>query len=168
MNESDTPGPETEPPRDRLSRGGEASRRINESLDFDTVLQGVLASRRDLTRSRYGRWWPYRRPGWSRRPWRPRRSAARGSWRCTPRRRGRSAASQELLDRQRGGTLTLPEGIGERSDRIADIQSKYVRAFQETASGFPARFPGNTDLSRVPVPADDITQFLGVVGLPAR
>ena len=40
--------------RDRLSRLSEASRRINESLDFDTVLQRVLASARDLTRSRYG------------------------------------------------------------------------------------------------------------------
>ena len=54
MNESDTPSPETEPPRDRLSRLSEASLRINESLDLDTVLQGVLASARDLTRSRYG------------------------------------------------------------------------------------------------------------------
>ena len=40
MNQSDTPGPETEPPRDRLSRISEASLCINESLDFDTVLQG--------------------------------------------------------------------------------------------------------------------------------
>ncbi len=54
MNESDTPSPETEPPRDRLSRLSEASLRINESLDLDAVLQGVLASARDLTRSRYG------------------------------------------------------------------------------------------------------------------
>ena len=54
MNESDTPSPETEPPRDRLSRLSEASLRINETLEFDTVLQGVLASARDLTRSRYG------------------------------------------------------------------------------------------------------------------
>ena len=54
MNESDTPRPEAEPPRDRLSRLSEASLRINESLDLDTVLQGVLASARDLTRSRYG------------------------------------------------------------------------------------------------------------------
>ena len=54
MNESDTPGHETEAPGDRLSRLSEASLRINESLDFDTVLQGVLASARDLTRSRYG------------------------------------------------------------------------------------------------------------------
>ena len=54
MNESDTPSPETEPPRDRLSRLSEASLRINESLDLDTVLREVLASARDLTRSRYG------------------------------------------------------------------------------------------------------------------
>ena len=54
MNESDTPRPEAEPPRDRLSRLSEASLRINETLEFDTVLQGVLASARDLTRSRYG------------------------------------------------------------------------------------------------------------------
>ena len=40
--------------RDRLSRLSEASLRINESLDLDTVLQGVLDSARDLTRSRYG------------------------------------------------------------------------------------------------------------------
>ena len=54
MNQSDAPRPETEPPGDRLSRLSEASLRINESLDFDTVLQGVLASARDLTRSRFG------------------------------------------------------------------------------------------------------------------
>jgi len=40
--------------RERLSRMIEASLRINESLEFDTVLQGVLDSARDLTRARYG------------------------------------------------------------------------------------------------------------------
>ena len=40
--------------RDRLSRLSEASLRINESLDFDTVLQGVLDSARSLTEARYG------------------------------------------------------------------------------------------------------------------
>ena len=40
--------------RDRLSRLAEASLRINESLDFDTVLQGVLDSARSLTGARYG------------------------------------------------------------------------------------------------------------------
>ncbi len=40
--------------RERLSRLSQASLRINESLDFDTVLQGVLDSARTLTSARYG------------------------------------------------------------------------------------------------------------------
>ena len=40
--------------RDRLSRLSAASLRVNESLDFDTVLQGVLDSARSLTEARYG------------------------------------------------------------------------------------------------------------------
>ena len=45
---------EIEELRDRLSRLSEASLRISESLDFGTVLQGVLESARSLTRARYG------------------------------------------------------------------------------------------------------------------
>ena len=45
---------EIEALRERLSRLSEASRRINESLDFDAVLQGVLDSARSLTSARYG------------------------------------------------------------------------------------------------------------------
>ena len=40
--------------RERLSRLSDASRRINESLDFDTVLQEVLDSARSLTGAPYG------------------------------------------------------------------------------------------------------------------
>ena len=40
--------------RERLSRLSEASLRINETLDFDTVLQEVLDSARGLTGARYG------------------------------------------------------------------------------------------------------------------
>ena len=40
--------------RERLSRLSEASLHINESLDFGTVLQGVLDSARSLTGARYG------------------------------------------------------------------------------------------------------------------
>ena len=41
---------ENEALRDRLSRLSEASLRINESLDFETVLQGALDSARRLGR----------------------------------------------------------------------------------------------------------------------
>ena len=40
--------------RERLTRLSEASLRINESLDFDVVLQGVLDSARSLTGARHG------------------------------------------------------------------------------------------------------------------
>jgi signal transduction histidine kinase/DNA-binding response OmpR family regulator len=40
--------------QERLTRLSEASVRINESLEFDTVLQGVLDSARHLTAARYG------------------------------------------------------------------------------------------------------------------
>ena len=45
---------EIETLRDRLSKLSEASLRINESLDFETVLQGVLDSACSLTGARYG------------------------------------------------------------------------------------------------------------------
>ena len=44
---------EMHPPGDRLSRLSEASLRINESLDLDAVLQGVLDSARSLTGATY-------------------------------------------------------------------------------------------------------------------
>ena len=44
---------EIEALRERLSRLSEASLRINESLDLDSVLQGVLDSARSLTGARY-------------------------------------------------------------------------------------------------------------------
>ena len=45
---------EIEALRNRLSRLSQASLHINESLDFDTVLQGVLDSACSLTGARYG------------------------------------------------------------------------------------------------------------------
>ena len=54
MKNADELARENEALRERLSRLSEASLRINESLDFETVLQGVLDSARSLTGSRYG------------------------------------------------------------------------------------------------------------------
>ena len=54
MNREDTLQRENEALRERLSRLSEASLRINESLDFDTVLQEVVDNARTLTASRYG------------------------------------------------------------------------------------------------------------------
>lgn len=50
--------PETKPerhvPGDRLSRINQASIRTSETLDLDTVLQGVVNGARSLTSARYG------------------------------------------------------------------------------------------------------------------
>ena len=54
LKEADDSPREIEALRERLSRLSEASLRINESLDLDTVLQGVLDSARSLTEARYG------------------------------------------------------------------------------------------------------------------
>ena len=54
MNRSDARDSEIQSLRDRLSRLSAASLRINESLDFDAVLQGVLDSARSLTGASYG------------------------------------------------------------------------------------------------------------------
>ena len=53
MKNSDELERENRALRDRLSRLSQASLRINESLDFETVLQGVLDSACSLTGSRY-------------------------------------------------------------------------------------------------------------------
>ena len=54
MEQADDQAREIAELRNRLSRLSQASLRINESLDFDTVLQGVLDSACSLTGARYG------------------------------------------------------------------------------------------------------------------
>ena len=54
MNRPDERDREIAELRERLTRLSEASLRINESLDFDVVLQGVLDSARSLTGAQYG------------------------------------------------------------------------------------------------------------------
>ena len=54
MNQPDERDREISELRERLARLSEAGLRVNESLDFDTVLQEVVDSARSLTASRYG------------------------------------------------------------------------------------------------------------------
>ena len=54
MEQADDQAREIAELRDRLSRLSQASLRINETIDFDTVLQGVLDSACSLTGARYG------------------------------------------------------------------------------------------------------------------
>ena len=54
MTSADQPQGEIEALRERLSRLSQANLRINESLEFDAVLQDAVDSARDLTGARYG------------------------------------------------------------------------------------------------------------------
>ena len=54
MKRADELAREVDVLRERLFRLSEANVRINESLDFDTVLQGILDSARSLTGARFG------------------------------------------------------------------------------------------------------------------
>ena len=54
MKDVDDRNQQIEALRNRLSKLSEASLRINESLDFDTVLQEILDSARSLTNAQYG------------------------------------------------------------------------------------------------------------------
>ncbi|MYD87120.1 MAG: hypothetical protein F4Y14_13630 [Acidobacteria bacterium] len=62
MNQDDPTGQEAEAPHNRLSRLSEATLRINENLDFQSVLQNLVDSACDLTAARYGARRPSVRP----------------------------------------------------------------------------------------------------------
>ena len=68
--------------------------------------------------------------------------------------------ARQLTGRRAGETLVIRQDLEELSYEIAAIQSKYVRAYQETIEEFSTRFPGNMGLSRVKIENDDITKIL--------
>jgi hypothetical protein len=57
--------------------------------------------------------------------------------------------SQHLLGSCVGDVFDLQQGLGEISCEIVELQSKYVRAFQEIWEEFPMRFPSNPSFSRI-------------------
>lgn len=57
--------------------------------------------------------------------------------------------AQHLLGQGTGYAFNLQQGLGEIPCEIVELQSKYVRAFQEIFEEFPLRFPGNPSLSRI-------------------
>ena len=67
---------------------------------------------------------------------------------------------QLLLGRRKGELIDLPQAIGSRRYEIAAVQSKFVRAFQETVEEFPTRFPKDMSLSTFTVEDDDLTNLL--------
>lgn len=57
--------------------------------------------------------------------------------------------AQRLLGRSVGDVVVLRQALGDTSYEIAELQSKYVRAFQDTWGEFSLRFPDDRSLSLV-------------------
>ena len=66
--------------------------------------------------------------------------------------------AQEFLGRRVGDAVKM-EGVETRSYKITAIQSKFVRAYQQSIEEFSPRFPGNTDLSSVEIKNNDFTKI---------
>ena len=72
--------------------------------------------------------------------------------------------AQSLVGRSVGEVVVPRQGFGSLSYEITAIQSKYVRAYQETVEEFEIRFPGNTSLSRVKLD-NEFTQIFQAIDL---
>ena len=75
--------------------------------------------------------------------------------------------AQRLLGRSVGDVVVSRQSLGSLSYEITAIQSKYVRAYQETVEDFPARFPDNRSLSRVKLD-NDLDQIFQSIDLRHR
>lgn len=65
--------------------------------------------------------------------------------------------ARELLGRGTGDAIVLREGLEDLSYQIVAVQSKYVRAFQETIDEFSTRFPEHKGMYRVSFKDDDFS-----------
>ena len=76
--------------------------------------------------------------------------------------------AQRLLGQRVGDTIVLREGIEELTYEVSEVQSKFVRAFQETGEEFSTRFPDNVNLSRIRVDGNDFSSIFQVVDRRGR
>ena len=78
-----------------------------------------------------------------------------------------SDPAQRLEGRRVGDIVEFRSGLEELSYEVMAIQSKYVRAFQETTEEFSTRFPENLSLSRVRLD-DDFSQVFQSIELRSQ
>ena len=71
--------------------------------------------------------------------------------------------AQLLIGKRVGDIVVFRRGLEDLSYEITELQSKFVRAFQETLSEFSTRFPGNMALSRVRIEEDNFTKVFQMV-----
>ena len=78
-----------------------------------------------------------------------------------------SDLAQRLEGRRVGDIVEFRSGLENLSYEVMAIQSKYVRAFQETTEEFSTRFPENLSLSRVKLD-DDFSQVFQSIELRSQ
>ena len=78
-----------------------------------------------------------------------------------------SGPAQRLEGRRVGDIVEFRSGLEDLSYEVMAIQSKYVRAFQETTEEFSTRFPENLSLSRVKLD-DDFSQVFQSIELRSQ
>ncbi len=71
--------------------------------------------------------------------------------------------SVALANKQVGETVVLRQDLEDLQYEVVAVQSKFVRAFQETVAEFSTRFPNNMKLSRVAVDLEEPSKFLQTV-----
>ncbi len=76
--------------------------------------------------------------------------------------------AQKLMGRQVGDTVVLRKGFEDLAYEVAAVQSKFVRAFQETSDEFSTRFPEDTRMYRLKVAEDDVSKIFETVDRRAR
>ena len=72
--------------------------------------------------------------------------------------------AQRLLGRGAGESINVPGAIESRRYEIAAVQSKFVRAFQETVEEFPTRFPEDMRLYTFKVEDENLTNLTKFAG----
>ncbi len=71
--------------------------------------------------------------------------------------------AKKLLGRKPGDSVAIRQGIAEEPRSvIAEIQSRFVRAFQDTLDRFGLLFPGHIGIQRVAIEEGDPAKFLAV------
>lgn len=68
--------------------------------------------------------------------------------------------AQKLIGVTKGEEITLKEGIEDLTYEVADVQSKYVFAFQQTLLEFGTRFSDHPGLQRLEMAGDDLTPLI--------
>ena len=79
------------------------------------------------------------------------------AWEFSP----KSDIAQLLMGRKKGASIELDSDQFDKPVwTIKEIQSKYVRAFQETLLEFNIRFPKNNSIQKIRIENEDVTPFL--------